>query len=199
MTYIITIILSYILGSINPALILGWYKKVDVRKSNSRNPGASNVAMTFGMKYAIYVGVFDILKGVIPVVITKLLFPDLEVLWFVAGFSAIFGHIFPVFLKFKGGKGTATFGGMLLALNPLPTLVLALLYFGLLFVWDYIAISTLFASLIVPLYMYLNDYETASIMIMLSFALISIYKHLPNFYRIISFQEVGIKRAFRKK
>ena len=200
MGFSITILLSYLFGSINPALILGWYKRVNIRKINSRNPGTSNVAMTFGLRYGIMVGIMDILKGAIPVLIVKyLIYPENEVMWFASGFAAICGHIYPAMMKFKGGKGTATFGGVILAVNFLPAFTLGLLFFGLLFVWDYIAISTAFAVIAVPIFMYFTGYELYSILIMVMFMMISLYKHLPNFYRIISYQEVGIKKAFKKK
>ncbi len=199
MEYFIVILVCYILGSLSPALITGkTVGKLDIREVNSKNAGTSNVAMTLGLKWGIVVGVSDILKGFIPVIIIRLLFPENDILWVLGGLSAIVGHVYPFYLKFRGGKGTATFGGVLLALTPIVALVLLVLFFAILFLTDYIALSTLFVIIIAPFTLYFSDYHTISIGLIALYSCLSFYKHYPNFKRILRKQEVGLRAAFKK-
>ena len=97
--------LSYLIGSINFAYLVAKYKKLDISSSGSGNPGTSNVMRTIGKKYATIVLIGDVLKGLL-----------------LCGFAAVIGHIYPIFYKFKGGKGVATYIGVYIAfstLNPL--------------------------------------------------------------------------------
>jgi len=107
--------LSYLIGSINFAYIVAKYKKLDISSSGSGNPGTSNVMRTIGKKYAAIVLIGDILKGFLPIFLF-----DENLL--ICGFAAVIGHIYPIFYKFKGGKGVATYIGVYIAfstLNPL--------------------------------------------------------------------------------
>lgn len=199
MEYVVVVILSYLLGTVNPAVILGKkLRKIDIREHNSKNAGTSNVAMTLGLKYGILVGVIDILKGVIPVVILRYFYPDNDVIWFVGGISAILGHVYPFYLGFRGGKGTATLGGVVLGIAPIPSLVLGLLFFIVLFISDYIAVATLMVIVVIPIAMYFMNFSGFSIFIVTMYSLLSFYKHYPNFVRILRKQEVGLKAAFKR-
>ena len=107
--------LSYLIGSINFAYLVAKYKKLDISSSGSGNPGTSNVMRTIGKKYAAIVLIGDVLKGFLPI----FLFDENLLL---CGFAAVIGHIYPIFYKFKGGKGVATYIGVYIAfstLNPL--------------------------------------------------------------------------------
>ena len=107
--------LSYLIGSINFAYLVAKYKKLDISSSGSGNPGTSNVMRTIGKKYAAIVLIGDVFKGFIPI----FLFDENLLL---CGFAAVIGHIYPIFYKFKGGKGVATYIGVYIAfstLNPL--------------------------------------------------------------------------------
>lgn len=199
MDYLIIIISCYVLGTINPAYIIGkLFHKVDIRQLNSQNAGTSNVWQTFGKRKGIAVGVFDILKGAVPIIVLRILFPDNDVFWVLGGLSAMIGHIYPFYLKFHGGKGTATFGGVVFGLLPIPSIILLVLFFVILWLTDYIALSTLFVVVAVPIIMYFYDYETASILLIAFFSFISIYKHYPNYLRIWKKEEVGFKGTLKK-
>ena len=107
--------LSYLIGSINFAYLVAKYKKLDISSSGSGNPGTSNVMRTIGKKYAAIVLIGDVLIGFLPI----FLFDENLLL---CGFAAVIGHIYPIFYKFKGGKGVATYIGVYIAfstLNPL--------------------------------------------------------------------------------
>jgi glycerol-3-phosphate acyltransferase PlsY len=121
MDLLLILLISYLLGSFPTAYLL--VKKVfkrDIRKIGNGNPGMMNVLDNFGAKYAYLVGTIDILKGIIAVTIAKLYITD-EPIAVLAGLTAIAGHDFTIFLKFKGGNGTATGAGALLALMPLAS------------------------------------------------------------------------------
>lgn len=126
---------SYLLGSVNNAIILTGIMGKDIRKMGSGNPGTMNVSRSLGIKVALLVLVLDILKGVIPTLVATLVFSDevfegstlpISVMAkYMAGFFAVSGHIFPCYYHFKGGKGIATTIGTFLVSNPIVTLIFA--------------------------------------------------------------------------
>ena len=106
---------SYIVGSIPFGLILTKiFLKIDIRKIGSKNIGATNVLRTGNKSIAIFTLLLDIFKGSVPILITNYYFPNLI---YLSGLAAFLGHIYPVWLKFKGGKGVATYLGIILALS----------------------------------------------------------------------------------
>lgn len=199
MEYVIVIISCYIFGMINPALIIARIVKgIDIRDHNSKNPGTSNAALTLGMKYGVLVGVLDILKGLIPVIVLRIIFKENDIIWVVGGLSAIIGHVYPAVLKLRGGKGTATFGGVVMGLMPIPSLILLVFFFIVTYISDFIAIATLAVVIIVPVLMIFLDFHFVSILLIVLFSALSIYKHYPNFKRIIKGNELGLKHALKK-
>ncbi|MDC6448252.1 glycerol-3-phosphate 1-O-acyltransferase PlsY [Alphaproteobacteria bacterium] len=192
---LVLIILFYLLGSLPFALIL---TKVfgygDIRNIGSGNVGATNVLRTGNKFLAFIVLCFDILKGLTPFIILNLYFNEIDILFkiFICHF-AILGHIFPIWLKFKGGKGVATYIGFLFGLN---------LYIGFsfLFIWlimalfsKYSSLSSLIASLMVSIIIFLietNDY--ISVFLFYLFLVITL-KHLENIKRLINRTENKIK------
>ena len=117
-------VMGYSFGCINPAAALAVRKKKNLREIGTKNLGATNAAVAFGKKYGVLVMVIDILKSFISVKLARILFPQLYIAGLVAGGSAVMGHIFPVQMKFKGGKGLAAFGGLILAFDPMMFLML---------------------------------------------------------------------------
>ena len=199
MEYFIIIILSYMVGIINPAHLLTKHlKKIDIRDVISKNAGTSNVAMTLGLKYAVIVGLFDILKGFIPVLIVRLVFPENDILWVISGLSAILGHVYPIHMGFKGGKGTATFGGVCFALFPLVSLGLFVLFFIVLLLSDYIVVPTMLAVILIPFAMIFTNFSKISVLLLFVYTALSVYKHWPNLVRIYRKEEIGLREALRK-
>ena len=120
MNPILIFIISYFIGNINPSILISkWIKNIDIRDHNTKNAGASNTLMTLGLKWAIVVGLIDIFKGFIVVYVLRQLYDFNDAYSILSGLAVILGHIYPVFFQFKGGKGTATFFGLMLGLNPL--------------------------------------------------------------------------------
>ena len=200
MEYILVIIVGYIIGNINPAiLIVRHVKNIDIRDVNSKNAGTSNAALTLGMKYGVLVGFLDLFKGLIPGLLLRfLIFPDNNILWVVGGLSIVAGHVFPLFYDLKGGKGTATFGGLVLALIPIPGIILFVLFWVITYFTDFIAIATITIIIAVPVIMAFQDYSPVSIFFVIIFCLVSIYKHLPNLIRIYKRDEKGLSVALKK-
>ena len=119
------IFISYLIGSVNFAYIVASFKNMDISSSGSGNPGTSNVMRTLGKKYAAFVLLGDVFKGVIPI----LLFDQNLIIY---GIAAVIGHIYPVFYKFRGGKGVATYLGVYIAftiVNPIGSMLFENLYF----------------------------------------------------------------------
>ncbi|MBR2010319.1 MAG: glycerol-3-phosphate acyltransferase [Clostridia bacterium] len=148
---IVTLLASYLVGSINPSYIIGRLKGIDIRRQGSGNAGASNATVVLGKWIGIFSGVFDILKATGVMLLFPLIFKDVPYLAECAGVACIVGHIFPVFMNFKGGKGLACFGGLVLAIDPrLFGLILATEILLLLLV-DYICIVPITAVIIIPI------------------------------------------------
>ena len=155
------IILPYLLGSINTALIVSkLFYHDDVREHGSGNAGTTNVLRTYGKKPAVITFAGDALKGVLSVLIACVIFghPIDEFSYFhlitavyMAAFFCIFGHIFPIFSRFRGGKGFATLAGVILVLNPFLFVILFVFYVAMVLLSHYISLSSVIAALFYPL------------------------------------------------
>jgi glycerol-3-phosphate acyltransferase PlsY len=191
---------SYLFGNINPAIIITKIKKgVDIRSLNSQNPGATNVTITLGFKYGIFIALLDILKGVIPVLVARLFYPDNDAIWFLAGLMVLIGHIFPALYQFKGGKGTATLIGVLFTAAPLYAAILFTVSVVLLMTTQFIAIPSIVSALVTPVYLYFSPFSNEAIWLMLIFMVISLYKHRINIVNIIQGKETSLKQVTNKK
>ena len=191
---------AYLLGCFNTAYFLGKKKKVDVFKEGSCNPGASNAMATMGWGAAVLVGLVDILKCTAAVVITRIIFQNNVELWFLASLGAIMGHMFPFYLKFKGGKGLACLVGAYLALDWRAFIVAGLLIIVLTLVTDYIVISTFTLALLFPVYSYFySDARMGSIVASIAAAALTgtliFWKHRINIKRLIKGEEIGLRSA----
>jgi len=133
MTMLLAAVVGYVIGSINPAAIIARIRGVDFRSVGSGNPGATNISRAMGRKTGIVVGLLDVLKGFLPAFGFLLWTTDVGAAE-VAGFAAVVGHVTSPFLKGRGGKGVATSGGAILAIEPIwaiPVLVVFAIVFGL--------------------------------------------------------------------
>ena len=131
MMLVVAAVVGYLIGSINPAAIIARIRGVDYRSVGSGNPGATNIGRAMGRKTGILVGVLDVLKGFLPALAFGLWSGDVAVAE-VAGFAAVLGHVTSPFLKGRGGKGVATSGGAILAIEPI-WLIPVLVVFGIAF------------------------------------------------------------------
>ena len=149
------ILIAYLVGAIPFGLLVARFFGVhDIRTVGSGNIGATNVLRTLGMKAAVWVYLFDIGKGAAVVGLAMIVFRDHarpELMAVLVGVAAILGHIFPVYLKFKGGKGVATAAGVLAVLLPLETLVAVVVFLAVVFSTRYVSVASIAAALALPL------------------------------------------------
>ena len=197
MGYAFVILGAYLLGCSNMALYLSKAKKVDARAGGSGNLGASNAMLLMGWKAGILVALHDIGKSALAVILAKLFFPELEHIGAVAGVASVLGHIFPFYLKFRGGKGFAAYLGMTLALNWRFALVVMALVVILTLVTDYIVVGTVTTMISVPAYLGIanRNWILAAILCIASFTIL--YKHRENYVRIYRGTEIGLRGSHR--
>ncbi len=198
-TVLLFAVFAYLLGSIPTAYIYCRMRGKDIRKEGSGNVGATNAARLFGKSAFVIIFFFDALKGFIPVWLAKsqaLSHPEsLAAALIFSSFAAVLlGHIFPVFLGGKGGKGVATSLGGLLALMPLGSLC-ALSVFGILFCWKRIvSLGSLFAALLLPLFSKLLGYPVSYFYFSLALAALIVWTHRANIQRLLSGTEPAMKK-----
>lgn len=201
MDYIVIALISYLIGSINFSIVItSIIKGIDIRDVNSHNPGASNITLTLGLKWGIVVFILDVLKGFLPVFICRLVFPENDIVWFVAGFFALLGHVFPLYYKFKGGKGTSTYMGVVFGAFPLVGLILFVVLIGTTLISDYIVVGTVFLLLPPPIYMIVTgEFHWISIALLSTFVVINLLKHSNNFVALIQGNEKKVLASLKKK
>lgn len=196
MTYFIIILIGYLIGTSNMATYLATLKKVDLRAGGSGNPGASNAMILMGWKAGILVGLHDIGKAAAAVLLARYLFPETVLAGVVAGVACVFGHMFPFYLRFRGGKGFASYLGMTLALHWKFALVLLLAVAVITLVTDYIVLGTMTTVISLPIYCAITQNLLAAL-ILSAASLVIIYRHHDNLVRICRGTEIGLRSAHR--
>jgi len=185
MDYLIIIIISYLLGSIPFGYILiKFFLKKDIRNIGSGNIGATNVLRSGNKIIGYLTLLLDIIKAIIPVIYIKFNYPDLI---YITSLSVFLGHVFPVWLKFKGGKGVATYVGILFSLNIIFGLIFVFSWLITFFISKYSSLSSLLASLSIPIYLIIIKGDQLiffSIMFVLIF-----YTHRENIKRLKNKEE----------
>lgn len=201
MVFVLVALTGYFIGSINFSIVLTkWLRGIDIRDVNSANPGASNVTLTLGLKWGIVVFFLDVLKGFVPVLIVRLISPDQDILWILAGFGALIGHAFPIYYKFKGGKGTSTFMGVVFGAFPIVGAILFVLLIATTLISDYIVVGTLFLMIPPPIYMIVSGkFHWISIVLISIFVVINLGKHSNNFIALYNGEEKKVLASLKKK
>lgn len=139
--YLLIIVCSYLAGNISVSRIIAKSKNDDITKHGSGNPGSTNVLRTYGVKWGVFNLILDMLKAIIPCVIV-LFTTGSTMLVYIAGFSVMVGHVFPVVFKFKGGKGIATMMGVFLVTNPIATAIVFFVAFLLFLACKYMSVAS---------------------------------------------------------
>lgn len=193
---ILCILFGYLIGGINPSYIIGRIKGFDIRKKGSGNAGASNALITMGKKVGLISALFDIAKATACYLVAPLIFGDVTLAAEIAGVACMLGHMFPAYMKFKGGKGLACLGGVLIAIDW--RLFFAILAVEILLcLWtDYICVVPISASVLIPIFYGLfgtkgvapwllhakNGWLGAGILFIATAAIL--YRHIQNIHRI---------------
>ena len=193
MTFYPLLIAAYLIGSISSAiLICRTLGLPDPRTQGSNNPGATNVRRIAGNKVAALVLLCDLLKGFLPVFLANILELSLFEIALI-GLGVFLGHIYPVFFDFKGGKGVATYIGILMGIAPSVGLAFILIWLFIAKVLKISSLSALVATAISPVYFYLLNDDIASASVITTLCLLIFYTHRSNIKRLISDEEDGIK------
>ena len=183
---------AYLLGSIPTGLLLGKLYGIDVRKEGSGNIGATNLYRTVGRKVGVMTLIGDCLKGLVPVLLLKFsAMPPDYAAW--VGLAAFCGHVFSVFLIFKGGKGVATALGVFLGLAPLAVLIALGVFVLLVFKWRYVSLGSVSAAAVMPPAVYLLGGGRVLTLVTALIAVIVIVKHWENIKRLVAGTENKFK------
>ena len=222
---IAVIVISYLIGSIPFGLLIGKMKGIDVRKEGSGNIGATNVTRIVGKGWGKLCFVLDFLKGALPVLVVSYLTPKelfpfltnllpaacqqymnqlpdpLAVLPSLAAFATVSGHIWPIYLKFKGGKGVSTAAGAILALSPLALIGAALVWVITFFTSRYVSLASILAAGSMPIFLIVlslckvNKASIPEIILFILLAILTVLKHSSNIKRL----REGTENRFDKK
>jgi acyl phosphate:glycerol-3-phosphate acyltransferase len=185
---IIVMIFSYLLGSIPTGYIVGALAGVDIRKVGSGNVGATNVARALGKKPGLLTLSADVAKGFVPVVVAVWLGLSPTVVALVAS-AAFLGHLYPVFLRFQGGKGVATALGILLALAPMATIVLIAVFAAVAVSTRVVSLSSIVTALAAPIILWSFFYSPTVIAMGVFLAVMITLRHRDNIQRLIAGSE----------
>ncbi len=188
MTFLL-LIFAYLLGSVPTGVILTKaFSHVDPRTQGSGNIGATNIYRTAGKKLGIITLSGDILKGLIPVLFAR---GALESHFWIGAvaLAAFIGHLYPVYLKFKGGKGIATGLGVFLALSPLPAFLALLVFVATVLKWRYISLGSLAATAAFPVFLALLNPHRLYIPFALIIGVLIFYRHRENIQRLMGGRE----------
>ncbi|HEV8125096.1 MAG TPA: glycerol-3-phosphate 1-O-acyltransferase PlsY [Gemmatimonadales bacterium] len=197
---IVWILVSYLLGAVPTSyLVARLFKGIDLREQGSRNLGATNLYRTLGWKYAVPVGLFDVAKGALPVVLLGPLVPEIALFPVYCGVAAILGHVFSVFVGFKGGKGVATAAGVVLGLAPLALLAVAVVWAIVVKLTGYVSLGSVIAAALFPIAAeLLHPGRPEPLWIDIGLAVFLILKHRSNLQRLIQGTENRFGRHGRE-
>ncbi len=196
---LLCVLIGYLVGTFNPSYILGLIKGVDIRKIGSGNAGASNALLNFGKLAGVLCALTDIGKTCLAIFVCRHLFAEVESSAVLCGVACILGHIFPFYMHFKGGKGLACYGGMLIMYNWKLFFVFLFLELVIALITDYICFVPMTASVIFPIVYIVISEDIIGALMLFAIAVIILIKHTENIKRILSGTEVRISYLWRKE
>jgi acyl phosphate:glycerol-3-phosphate acyltransferase len=177
---------GYLLGSVPTGLILSkLFSKVDPRKIGSKNIGATNIFRTAGKTLGILTLVGDVLKGAVPVVIA-IQWGESNFWIAISGLTPFLGHIFPIFLGFKGGKGVATALGFYLVISPIAVFIEFLIFAGIVWKWRFISLGSITCGTTIPIMIaFFRSDSQAYFIVSVMIAALILYRHQSNISRLL--------------
>lgn len=199
-TIILLILFSYLIGSIPTGYLIAKHTMhIDIREHGSGNPGAANVYRIVGKWAGVCTFLIDAVKGYVPVLLARHFCPDIYAIAIVCGVVAILGHMWTIYLKFRGGKGVATSAGVFLALAPVPTVLAFLTFVALVAKWGRISIGSIFACVVLPVASWCMSYPLAEKIMATAVGALVIYKHIPNIKRLLAQNELKFEDGAKKR
>ena len=199
MKALFAILLGYTIGSVSPSAIIGRMKKTDLRADGTKNLGATNTMLHFGKGYGALVMLLDMLKSILAVMLAAAICPEEEIVGIVGGSAAVVGHIFPFYMKFKGGKGLATFGGLVLAVNPPVFLFLLILSCLLMVIVNYSFIMPYSAGILFPILHGAATGSPAAALIAAAVSGVILFKHRDNVVKAWRGEDIKIREFLAGK
>ncbi len=179
--------LSYLVGAFPTSWLAGrLFRGIDLREHGSRNLGATNVYRVLGWKYAVPVGLVDLLKGAAPVWLFGPGAPEIPLFPLFCGLAAVVGHVFSVFVGFKGGKGVATAAGVVLAFAPWALLAVTIVWVLLVWLTGYVSLASVISAALFPLAAWLlHDARGLVLLADIALAGLIVWKHRSNIQRLM--------------
>ena len=193
-------IIGYLVGAIPFGLVVGRFAGIDVRTKGSRNIGATNVSRVLGKKFGFVTLLCDCLKGLLPMYLAAMVIPDgpgKEMTVLLTGICSVVGHMFPVYLGFKGGKGVATGLGVFLYLSPIAIGISLIVFIGAVWLTGFVSAGSLLASGLIPVWLYFLGATNGTIGAAAIVALLIWIKHHENIGRLLRGEEKSWKKEKR--
>lgn len=207
----IAVIGSYFLGAIPFGFLFAKRKGINIYEHGSGNIGATNVFRVMGKGWGILTSILDILKGFIPAMIIPLMFSKFGMkdyyvpMQLSCAFAAIIGHCWPVYLKFKGGKGVATSAGAMIGLAPLPAVIALVVWLIVMFIFRFVSLASITAAIVLPVATWITffmgfmekgtKYDIYIPIVLTLLSLVIVLRHKKNIQRLLS----GTENRFSKK
>lgn len=198
-------VVSYLVGAIPCGLLIGLSKGIDIRKVGSGNIGATNVTRSVSPLAGKVCFFCDFLKGMLPALLAQLFIPAMPATAaIICGLASVIGHMFPVYLKFKGGKGISTAAGVAIALAPLPLLTAFAIWGAVFFAFRYVSLASIIAAVMLPvsafIYTYFNIGNNVAksrhtLIFFIIIAILAVIRHKSNIKRLLD----GTESRFEKK
>lgn len=184
--------MGYLIGNFNPAYILGKTRGFDIRGRGSGNAGATNATLIMGKAIGLLCALLDIFKSYAAYKLAKLLFPLLSYAGILASVCCVMGHVFPFWMKFNGGKGLASMGGMVLAYDWRLFIILLILEAAFALIVNYICVMPLSLCLIFPAIYGIQTRNITGVFLLALLIPVIFYKHMPNLRRIAEGREARL-------
>lgn len=198
MEIVLSGLIGYILGSLSPSALFARLKNKDLRKEGTGNLGATNTMLVMGKKFGVLVMIFDILKAFVAVKLAKILFPKYAFAGVIAGGCAVVGHIYPFYLKFKGGKGLASFGGFILGVDSKIFGCLLVIALASAIVANCTVAIPISAGVLFPVFYWFGYGEVVGLCIVLAVCLLLILNHIPNVFRILRGDDIKVREYLKE-
>jgi len=192
MEKLLLVLFAYLLGSVLFGEIIARIKGVNLREIGSGNVGATNVGRALGRKYAALVFFLDMLKGFIPLYLAVSFYGMESAAVALVGTASVLGHMYPIFARFRGGKGVATAFGVVLALSGELAFFVLLIWGGVLLWKRYVSLASMSAAVSAPVLLLFGNFPDHVILMSLVIAALIVYKHRPNIERLLRGEEPRI-------
>lgn len=203
-SYILSILIGYLIGCFQSSYILvRIIKKIDIRSVGTGNAGASNAVISLGWRFGVLIGLLDIGKAILSLFIVRMIFKgevsqvQLSFLLFLNGLFVIIGHNHPFYMNFRGGKGTASLIGMLVALDWRMAIIGILCIVLITLITDYIALGAIGLVLGLVISTIYFKYGIDSIAVSMIICSMGVYRHIPNIHNILRGTETGLRKTMK--